>query len=162
MRTVSDPQMELGQVAIADIKLDPKSRDDIPQLLQHLHADPEPRKRVFAILEGLLPGRGRKARPARTPGAPAWRSGASSCSGLRSGPGRRLRPHPGTGQPARHPPADAQPRRLGGRCLLRVANAQGQPDAVHAGDTRPDQPGSRAGGAPGAKKKPGGRAKRAG
>ena len=53
MRTVFDPQMIFGQVDIADIKLDPKSRDDIPQLLrglQHIHTDPELRKSVFAIL----------------------------------------------------------------------------------------------------------------
>ena len=53
MRTVFDPQMIFGQVDIADIKLDPKSRDDIPQLLrglQHIHTDPELRKGAFAIL----------------------------------------------------------------------------------------------------------------
>ena len=56
MRTVFDPQLTLGQVDVADIKLDPKSLDDIPQLLrglQHLHAEPELRQRVFAILAGL-------------------------------------------------------------------------------------------------------------
>ena len=60
MRTVFDPQMKLGQVDVADIKLDPKSRDDIPQLLrglQRLHADPGLRERVFAILGEMLPGR---------------------------------------------------------------------------------------------------------
>ena len=80
MRTVFDPQMELDQVAIADIKLDPKSRDDIPQLLrglQHLHADPELRERVFAILEGLLPGRvgaeGKASPSTGRPGMAQWR-----------------------------------------------------------------------------------------
>jgi hypothetical protein len=60
MRTVFDPQMTFGQTDIADIKLDPKSRDDIPQLLrglQHIHTDPELRKSVFAILEEILPDR---------------------------------------------------------------------------------------------------------
>ena len=33
MRTVIHSQMTLGEVDIAKIKLDPKSRDDIPQLL---------------------------------------------------------------------------------------------------------------------------------
>ena len=80
MRTVFDPQMELGQIAIADIKLDPKSRDDIPQLLrglQHLHADPELRQRVFAILEGLLPDRvgaeGKASPSTGRPGMAQWR-----------------------------------------------------------------------------------------
>ena len=60
MRTVFDPKMTFGQVDIADIKLDPKSRDDIPQLLrglQYLYTTPELRKRVFAILEEILPDR---------------------------------------------------------------------------------------------------------
>jgi len=80
MRTVFDPQMTFGQVAIADIKLDPKSRDDIPQLLrglQHLHADPELRKRVFAILEELLPNRagaeGKASPDTGRPGMAQWR-----------------------------------------------------------------------------------------
>ena len=30
MCRVTEPQMKLGELAIADIKLDPKSRDDIP------------------------------------------------------------------------------------------------------------------------------------
>ena len=72
--------MELGQIDIADIKLDPKSRDDIPQLLrglQHIHADPEPRQRVFAILEELLPDRvgaeGKASPSTGRPGMAQWR-----------------------------------------------------------------------------------------
>jgi len=60
MRTVIDAQMRFGQTNIADIVLDPKSRDDIPQLLrglQHLYTDPLLRGRVFKILEELLPER---------------------------------------------------------------------------------------------------------
>jgi len=60
MRTVIDAQMRFGQTNIADIVLDPKSRDDIPQLLrglQHLYTDPLLRERVFKILEELLPER---------------------------------------------------------------------------------------------------------
>jgi hypothetical protein len=34
MRRVIEPQMKLGELAIAYIKLDPKSRDDIPQILR--------------------------------------------------------------------------------------------------------------------------------
>jgi len=59
--------------------LDPKSRDDIPQLLrglQHLYTDPELRKCVFAILEGMLPERVRaegKASPnTGRPGMAQW------------------------------------------------------------------------------------------
>ncbi|NCU33087.1 MAG: ISNCY family transposase, partial [Candidatus Moranbacteria bacterium] len=36
MRKVIEPQMQLGELAIAAIKLDPKSRDDIPQILRGL------------------------------------------------------------------------------------------------------------------------------
>ena len=60
MRRVIEPQMKLGELAIADIKLDPKSRDDIPQILrglQHLYITPELRGPIFAILEEVLPER---------------------------------------------------------------------------------------------------------
>jgi hypothetical protein len=60
MRTVIDPQMKFGQVNIADIVLDPKSRDDIPQLLrglQHIYTELPLRERVFKILEELRPER---------------------------------------------------------------------------------------------------------
>jgi hypothetical protein len=36
MRSVSNPQLQLGELDIADIKIDSRSRDDIPQLLQGL------------------------------------------------------------------------------------------------------------------------------
>ena len=42
MRRVRNPQMQLGEVRIEDIELDPKSWDDIPAPLpglQHLYAD---------------------------------------------------------------------------------------------------------------------------
>jgi len=60
MRKVIEPQMQLGEEAIGAIRLDPKSRDDIPQLLQglqHLYITPEVRERVFVILEEVLPER---------------------------------------------------------------------------------------------------------
>lgn len=60
MRKVIVPQMKLGELAIAEIKLDPKSRDDIPQILrglQHLYTTPELREPIFAILEEVLPER---------------------------------------------------------------------------------------------------------
>ncbi len=60
MRRVIVPQMKLGELAIADIKLDPKSRDDIPKILrglQHIYTTPELREPIFAILEEVLPER---------------------------------------------------------------------------------------------------------
>lgn len=52
--------MKLGEQAIADIKLDPKSRDDIPQILrglQHIYTTAELREPIFTILEEVLPER---------------------------------------------------------------------------------------------------------
>ena len=79
MRTVIDPQMTFGQVGIADIVFDPKSRDDIPQLLrglQHLYTDPGLRKRVFAILEEVIPDRvgaeGKASPKTGRPGMAQW------------------------------------------------------------------------------------------
>ena len=60
MRKVIVPQMKLGELAIADIKLDPKSRDDIPQILrglQHIYTTLELREEIFAILQEVLPER---------------------------------------------------------------------------------------------------------
>ena len=60
MRQVINPQMELGAVRIESIKLNPKSRDDIPTVLrglQHLYADKETRARLFSLLEAeAMPG----------------------------------------------------------------------------------------------------------
>jgi len=58
MRQVQHPQKQLGQVDIAGIQLDLKSRDDIPQLLlglQHIYTTPALRERVFQILEQVRP-----------------------------------------------------------------------------------------------------------
>lgn len=60
MRKVINPQMQLGELPIAAIKFDPKSRDDIPQILrglQHIYTTPELREPVFAILAEVLPKR---------------------------------------------------------------------------------------------------------
>lgn len=54
MRIVQNPQMQLGQVNIAEIKFDPKSRDDTPKVLiglQYIYTNLEVRKEVFALLE---------------------------------------------------------------------------------------------------------------
>ncbi|MCU7896526.1 MAG: hypothetical protein KZQ62_17665 [Candidatus Thiodiazotropha sp. (ex Lucinoma aequizonata)] len=54
MRKVIDPQLQIGEQDIDAIRLDPKSRDDIPQILlglQHIQITPEVRGPVFAILK---------------------------------------------------------------------------------------------------------------
>ena len=82
MRTVFHSQMKLGEEDIARIPLDPKSRDDIPQLLAGLktiYTTPEVRQAVFKILEELVPERAgsSKSGPASTdkgrPGMEQWR-----------------------------------------------------------------------------------------
>ena len=58
MRKVIEEQTRLGQVDIAAIKFDLKSRDEIPKLLmglQHIYCHPEYREKVFKILEEMLP-----------------------------------------------------------------------------------------------------------
>jgi transposase, IS5 family len=81
MRTVLHSQMTLGEKDIAQIKLDPKSRDDIPQLLaglQYIYTTPEVRLAVFKILAELVPCRvgSGKTGPASTkkgrPGMEQW------------------------------------------------------------------------------------------
>ena len=60
MRKVIDPQVPLGGTDIGAIEINPKSRDDIPQILrglQRIYTTPAIRERVFAILEEVLPQR---------------------------------------------------------------------------------------------------------
>ena len=60
MRHVRHPQPQLGELDIARIELDPKSRDDIPHLLrglQYIYVTPELREAVFRILEDVVPER---------------------------------------------------------------------------------------------------------
>lgn len=82
MRNVVPPQMNLGEEDIGRINLDPKSRDDIPQLLaglQYIYTTPELRQSVFTILEEVVPTRvgPGKDGPASTdkgrPGMSQWR-----------------------------------------------------------------------------------------
>lgn len=80
MRTVLHSQMTLGEEDIARIHLDPKSRDDIPQLLaglKYIYTTPEVRQAVFEILKEVVPRRVGKDDPARTdkgrPGMEQWR-----------------------------------------------------------------------------------------
>jgi len=58
MRLVQPKQLQLGEVDIADIKFDPRSRDDIPQILrglQQLYLDEAVRDKIFVILKKLIP-----------------------------------------------------------------------------------------------------------
>ena len=63
MRRVINPQLQFGEQDISAIELDPKSRDDIPQILrglQYIYVTPEIRERVFAILTDVIPTRQRE------------------------------------------------------------------------------------------------------
>jgi transposase, IS5 family len=78
MRQVIDPQLQFGEQDIGAILLDPKSRDDIPQLLrglQYIYTTPELRARVFAILQEVIPvGRHGKAdADTGRPGMEQWK-----------------------------------------------------------------------------------------
>ncbi len=58
MRKIEKSQMQFGEMRIDQIQLDPKSRDDIPQVLrglQHLYCTPEIREEVFKILASVVP-----------------------------------------------------------------------------------------------------------
>jgi hypothetical protein len=58
MRKIKKSQMQLGELGIDRIELDPKSRDDVPQVLrglQHLYCTPELRDEVFEILASVVP-----------------------------------------------------------------------------------------------------------
>ena len=81
MRKTIEPQMQIGEAEIGAIELDPKSRDDIPQLLrglQHIYVTAEVRERVFEILQDVLPdkrgtGQAGKADPNNgRPGMTQW------------------------------------------------------------------------------------------
>lgn len=54
MRVVQQVQMQLGEIDISNIWIDPKSRDDIPQILkglQHIYKDPKAKEEIFKLLE---------------------------------------------------------------------------------------------------------------
>ena len=74
MRQTRKPQLALGEARIEDIKLDHKSRDDIPAVLlglQHLYSNEETREKLFSLLEEhILPGTNRNV---GRPGMELWR-----------------------------------------------------------------------------------------
>lgn len=54
MRAVQNPQLQMGEVNISEIKFDPKSRDDIPKILkglQYIYCNSDIRKEIFNLLE---------------------------------------------------------------------------------------------------------------
>lgn len=73
MRVVQNPQMQIGELDLSQIKFNLKSRDDIPKILrglQFLYMDVPLRKNIFALLEKRFAptvdkGNGR-------PGMPLW------------------------------------------------------------------------------------------
>lgn len=76
MRSVFHSQLKLGEEDIARIKLDPKSRDDIPQLLsglQYIYTHTDVRQAVFKILEEVVPirvGKDKKGKASTDKGRP--------------------------------------------------------------------------------------------
>lgn len=72
MRTVERAQFRLGQLRIEDIKLDAKSRDDIPAILkglQHIYRNEETRAELFE-LRHIRPGIDRSV---GRPGMEMWK-----------------------------------------------------------------------------------------
>jgi len=68
MRKVIAPQMQLGELPIAAIKLDPKSRDDIPQILrglQHIYTTPELRGPILLFSKKIYLSIKSKEKPSR-------------------------------------------------------------------------------------------------
>jgi chloramphenicol 3-O-phosphotransferase len=58
MRLVQARQLQIGEKDISKIKLDVKSRDDIPQILlglQYLYSNEAIREEIFEVLEKLVP-----------------------------------------------------------------------------------------------------------
>jgi hypothetical protein len=57
MRVVQNPQMQIGEVDISQIKFDPRSRDDMPKILkglQHVYTDLSLRGQIFQLLESEI------------------------------------------------------------------------------------------------------------
>ena len=58
MRKIIDSQMKLGEVDIADIRFDLRSRDEIPKLLiglQSIYCNRDIRQQVFEVLDSIVP-----------------------------------------------------------------------------------------------------------
>ena len=74
MRKVENTQMEFGEIAIGEIEIDAKSRDDIPAALrgiQHLYTNKRLRQQISTLLsEQVCPGINLKV---GRPGMDLWR-----------------------------------------------------------------------------------------
>ena len=58
MRENITPQLQLGEIDIHNIQFNPRSRDDIHQLLtglKYLYVNKDTREKIFTILEDLTP-----------------------------------------------------------------------------------------------------------
>ncbi len=58
MRKTFEPQLTFGQTPIDQIKIDMRSRDEIPKFLlglQYIYCNPELRQEVFNILKNMIP-----------------------------------------------------------------------------------------------------------
>jgi hypothetical protein len=80
MRQIIDPQRQFGEQDISAIRLDPRSRDDIPQILrglQYIYTTPAVREAVFAILAQVLApraeGEGTVSAETGRPGMEQWK-----------------------------------------------------------------------------------------
>ena len=75
MRKLRNRQLELGEIRIEDIKLNLKSRDDVPALLiglQYLYSQEALRDRILALMdEYIRPGVSKKV---GRPGMAMWRN----------------------------------------------------------------------------------------
>ena len=74
MRTVKNIQMKLGEVDVSHVKIDVKSRDDIPQILrgiQYLYINNEIRDKLFEALEKTIPQKTNKNNG--RPGMELWK-----------------------------------------------------------------------------------------
>ena len=74
MRKTFEYQMQFGEINIADIEIDQRSRDDIPKILkglQHIYCTPQLREEIFTILNRLVP-EGVSTKNGR-PGMNLWR-----------------------------------------------------------------------------------------
>ena len=74
MRVVQNSQIRLGELAIAEIRIDARSRDDIPAVLrglQEIYTHDEKREQLFALLEESLTSKTRHT--TGRPGMQLWR-----------------------------------------------------------------------------------------
>ena len=60
MRQIQASKLQLGEIDIANITFNPRSRDDVPQLLrglQYIYTQDDVRNEVFSLLEKMIPAK---------------------------------------------------------------------------------------------------------